>query len=355
VNDDRYLIARSEDATPEWFTAVLRAAGTIDAATSVVAADGMPVGTGQAGTTVRFALTYADGTGPASLITKFGSIDPGSASVSAASGAYETEVAFYREIAPTVTVDRPQCHYAAVEPGTANTVLVFEDLASAHQGDQIAGASVEAVEAALVQAARLHGPRWGDPRLVGVGWLDRDVWTSVWPYWESVWQHFTKRYGEAFDDVTRTQGARLVGEIEHHRSLRARNITPVHGDFRLDNLLFHPPGQQRTVSVVDWQTARLGHGVEDVAYLVGTSFASADERRAAERSLVERYHAELCARGVADYPFDECWQDYCGFAFSGLVMAVVASLAVVRTERGDAMFLAMASRSAQMAADLYVP
>jgi hypothetical protein len=33
-------------------------------------------------------------------------------------------------------------------------------------------------------------------------------------------------------------------------------------------------------------------------------------------------------------------------------MAVLASLGVERTERGDAMFVAMATRSAQMAVDL---
>jgi hypothetical protein len=36
-------------------------------------------------------------------------------------------------------------------------------------------------------------------------------------------------------------------------------------------------------------------------------------------------------------------------------MAVFASMMVGRTDRGDAMFMAMANRSAQMAADLNAP
>ena len=66
-----------------------------------------------------------------------------------------------------------------------------------------------------------------------------------------------------------------------------------------------------------------------------------------------RYHRALVDDyGVDDYPFDQCWADYVSFSPSSLMMAVFASMVVGRTERGDAMFMAMANRSAQMAADL---
>ena len=42
----------------------------------------------------------------------------------------------------------------------------------------------------------------------------------------------------------------------------------------------------------------------------------------------------------------------CGRATQSLIMAIFASMMVGPTERGDAMFMAMANRSAQMAADL---
>ena len=77
--------------------------------------------------------------GPASIVCKFSSRDPQSASTGVQTLTYETEVAFYRDLAHTVDVSRPHCYLAALESGTANVVVVMEDLAPAEQGDQIVG------------------------------------------------------------------------------------------------------------------------------------------------------------------------------------------------------------------------
>ena len=75
-----------------------------------------------------------------------------------------------------------------------------------------------------------------------------------------------------------------------------------------------------------------------------------------ERDLLIRYHRALVEDyGVGGYPFDHCWRDYVRSSYGSLLMAVFASMMVGRTERGDAMFMAMANRSAQMAADLDAP
>jgi hypothetical protein len=85
----------------------------------------------------------------------------------------------------------------------------------------------------------------------------------------------------------------------------------------------------------------------DVAYFVGTGI-DGQPGEAAERAIVDAYARALASRGV-DADGEELWRSYRLGSASGYVMAVIASQLVVRTERGDRMFTAMARRSAAMA------
>ncbi|XP_042329437.1 acyl-CoA dehydrogenase family member 11 isoform X2 [Sceloporus undulatus] len=46
----------------------------------------------------------------------------------------------------------------------------------------------------------------------------------------------------------------------------------VHGDFRLDNIIFHPR-EARVVAVLDWELSTVGHPLADLAYVVSFSFS----------------------------------------------------------------------------------
>jgi len=63
------------------------------------------------------------------------------------------------------------------------------------------------------------------------------------------------------------------------------------------------------------------------------------------------YHAGITQAGV-QLSWQNLWDQYRLFATSGYIMAIVASMLVKQTERGDAMFAAMANRHGQQMLDL---
>ena len=62
--------------------------------------------------------------------------------------------------------------------------------------------------------------------------------------------------------------ARLIDWLPGHLPASARDaslVTIVHGDFRLDNLMFHAD-QPRIIAALDWELSTLGHPMADLSY-----------------------------------------------------------------------------------------
>ena len=168
------------------------------------------------------------------------------------------------------------------------------------------------------------------------------------------WNGFRERYESRLGEEVHSAGDALFAALDRYVMADIEPLTVVHGDYRLDNLLFGGSGGGVPIAVVDWQTCAHGPALSDVAYFVGAGLL-ADERRAHEQDLVRRYHDGLVAAGVGDYGWDRCWADYRRGTWAGLIMAIAASMLVERTERGDEMFMTMAHRHARHALDLDAP
>lgn len=312
------------------------------------------IGDGLVGLNLRVHLLDAAPELPSSVVLKLPSLDETSRATGVALRNYEREVKFYGQVADTVDVRVPKCHFGEWDETSGDFTLVLEDMAPAEQGDQLSGCSVEAAELAIDELARLHGPRWDDESLADLDWLarrsgDEDVavMSGLWemffpPFVETYARHLTS---EALDLATRFGG--VIGTWMNGRT-GPQSVT--HGDYRLDNLLFGTEAGGPPVTAVDWQTPGHGAPVADLAYFCGAGLVP-QARAASERRLLERYAASLEAYGIS-ISQSWLWEQYRREAFGGVIMAVVASQIVGESDRSEALFSTMASRHLQHAIDL---
>ena len=322
--------------------------------TGVSAGTPTRIGEGMIGANYRITIKSSRADVPASVVVKLPSPGDESRAAGVAHRTYEREAKFYMHLADTVDVRRPRCHWVEFDEATHDFVLVLEDLAPAVPGNQITGCSVEDAARAVVELAKLHGPRWGDPTLQQVDWLQRRTARADGELLQTAYQHlvtpflatYAKYLTSEQHDLAVAFGSRLADWIDG----RSTTLTLGHGDYRLDNLLFGTSAGGPPVAVVDWQTPNHGPGVVDVSYFMGAAVMP-DVRRSIEGDLVDEYIAAVRTYGVV---LDRAmfWREYAHASFAGLVMAVVASMVVTPTERGEAMFAAMATRAAQHAIDL---
>lgn len=332
------VVTTPEELTPAWLTAAL--------GRPVRDVRSEPVGTGQIGTCHRLHLD--DGS---TLLAKLPAADPAARDLLA--NAYRMECHFYREIAPTVDVRVPGSAYVAIAPTGGDFVLLLEDLAPAVQGDQLAGCTDDQARDAVLNLAGLHGPRWCDPALLQVDGLalnGPDDAALMAEFHASATETFLTALDGRLDTADLVTLRAIPAVIEAWALARADTFAPVHGDYRLDNLMFPPDGGPG-VTAVDWQTLSLAHPLRDVAYFLGTCL-DPDRRRRLEADLVAAYHRALERHDIDGYSLDQCWEDYRFAMLQGPLVSVFGLAYGTRTTRGDAMFAAMVTRSCAAIRDL---
>ncbi len=348
-------IPTPETITADFFSEVLRANG--HPGVRVAGFEAETVGTGQIGRCVRFTLAYAGdaGAAPRTLVGKFPSLDALSSQTGVQLRNYAREVYFYRELAARFPVAKPRCYWAEIRGEGPEFALILEDMAPAKQGDQLAGCSPEVARAAVCELAKLHGPSWMDASLRGrplIAEPSAEGAAAARDFYAQMLPAFLARFAPRLADDERAIIAAVAESQGPPHRYPVEPWSLVHIDYRLDNLLIDERGPTpRIAAVVDWQSLVLGSPLSDVAYFLGASLLP-EVRRPIEGALVRAYHEALCAQGVRNYGFDQCWQDYRRGAFAGFAVTVVASVIVQETARGNDMFTAMARRHARHALDL---
>ncbi|MEO3759229.1 phosphotransferase [Mycobacterium sp. B14F4] len=341
---DTPVIERPADLTADWLTSAIGA--------PVAEFSFERIGTGQMSECYRVSLTYAGGgTGPANVVLKVAATDPVSRQTGLALGLYEREVRFYTEIAPRIGGPVAPCFSSGFDPGTGAFHLLLGDAGPAVVGDEIRGATVEQATLALAQLGRLHGPLLGDPAMASAEWLNRETPVNQGLIGQ-LYAGFAERYAVMIAPEYRTVCERLVAGFDAYleaESAPDRVMGLVHGDYRLDNMLFGQPGADRPLTVVDWQTVAWGPAMTDVAYFLGCALP-VQVRRDHYDALLTAYQQALGPG--ARIGLDEVREGVRRQSFFGVMMAIVSSMLVERTDRGDEMFMTMLQRHCQHVLDV---
>lgn len=348
------------DVTPAWMTDVLHQAGTLpdDGSAAVLRPVQIGEGVGIMGEIHRVAIDYEGNRGdaPDSVVVKLPSTFEDNRQQGIDLGIYESEVRFYAELTARTKAGLPAIHLSKIVPGTADFVIVMEDLSHLELVDQATGMNPEQARAAVRVLAAIHAAWWDQVHDAELEWIP----TMIGPRIEAVnqlfgqvWPLFLERFGDHLPE-----GGAELGELFSTRYLELCQglasrapWTLAHQDFRVENLLFGDPAADE-VYVIDWQSIARGPGAYDLSYVLGGSMPIED-RRVHETDLLEAYHHQLTAHGVEGYSFEQCCADY-GYAQSvgGLAVTVFAGASLdLANERGRRLVESMTERHFTAALD----
>ncbi|MEY4339392.1 MAG: hypothetical protein RLZ14_1242 [Actinomycetota bacterium] len=332
--------------TSDWLSSIL--------GESVAITGERRIGDGLVGMNMRYELAVPAGSDlPTSIIAKLPSPDPTSRATGVALRNYEREVKFYNEIQPTVDIRVAKCWFGEWHEADGDFVLLLEDLSPAEQGNQVTGCSAELARRSVLELARLHGPRWGDPALDDIEFLQRRTAADA-EQLQMMYSIFLPGFLATYSKYLDAEGIALVerfaSRIIDWLDGRDMASTVTHGDYRLDNLMFASAAGGYPIAAVDWQTPGHGQASADVSYFMGAG-PLPEVRRDIERSVLAEYLTALDGYGV-QVNEAEFWRHYCRDAYSGVIMSVVASQIVGANDRSEAMFAAMATRHTQHALDV---
>ena len=252
----------------------------------------------------------SDDSTPASLIVKLPSPEPGPQMLGTMLRLWEREGRFYRELAPTLAVRTPRCYLSEQDPGDQRVVLLLEDLGALERPDQLVGTTEARAEQAIDWLATFHGTTRGKPADENyLPWIPRTqdpIFTGLEPLIHGSLGTFRTAFADCMTPARCQFQDDAVADFQATLARRDEPFVIGHGDFRLDNMMFGPDEE---LAVIDWQLLHAGPGTYDLTYFIVCSL-TAEQRRAWERSLLERYRTGLSEAGHTPTTADELFEGY---------------------------------------------
>ena len=316
MTDARTIPQEWDDVTPAWMTAAIagRHPGAEVADVALLLRDD---GTNRR---ARFGLTYAAGSGPATVFAK--AEVEAHRKFHARNGNLFNEPRLYASGVP-LPVDHPLAYTTIIDEPGLDYIIVMEDLHArgADPRDSTRPLTPDQVARGLHALARLHSQYWDEvPRQPALGWVQ--------PY-EAVegWQRPMKvgvpigieKAGTAVPaGVATLTGEELVGDFwaRYIATLTDGPQTLLHGDAHIGNTYVLPDGE---LGFLDWQVVRRGGWSVDVGYFIQGALTEED-RGAAEADLVEEYRTSLDVPDDERPTAEQAWLHYRASAAHGLTL-----------------------------------
>lgn len=298
----------ADDLTPEILTRAIAAHHPGVIVEDFDIASTKRCGEGIASTADRVVLDvrYADSTGaelPARLILK-----TMLATAHAPAVMFETEVRFYAQLRPEITIETPRVFGTSFDRASGQFGLLLEDLTA--RGARFPNATthvgLDELRSLIDNLARLHAQYWRSPRFeTDLAWVPTPTFAGMYDVFTKIGPDFIRAQlgtNEFKRDLIAPLGTSF--DVLWDKLWRAQNIfaaetpTLLHGDPHIGNTYLLP---NASGGLLDWQLLIRGCWAHDIAYIIATSLDS-DDRRAHEAELLDFYLARLGESGVEAPP-----------------------------------------------------
>lgn len=365
-----FIPVEADDLTAEWFTEILGGGEGGGSTVTAVEVDEIGEGVGFVGQVHRCRLEWSESNDdlPRSVIIKLPTTNETNRGLGETLALFEREITVYRDLGTDLELPMPEMLYSAFDPHPApgiervivsvldrlplrwinwvlakllvlgaksprRYVLVIEDIADARPPTQADGGSVADAVESLRTLARSHAHTWNDtslPERSPLIWpLDRGMRIVQAGYIKNK-QPFIDTFPDFVDDAMVARLDRVQDElVELAAGLTEAPTVMLHGDYRLDNILFRSSGE---LVVLDYQSVAYGRPAWDVAYFITTALTA--DNHAAETELLSAYHGELVAAGVTDFSMEQLTHDV-RVSIDVLAHRLVLAEELLDTDRGD--------------------
>ena len=249
---------------------------------------------------------------PSSLILKIDSEDPHSREIALKLNCFRREVCFYRTFASIFSSLVPRVYATGNGTSDEGRWLLMEDLSAMKVGNQVRGVTADASCLVLDAIAQVQARFWNAPSLHGYDWLpDHQFWFQG---STEILSSFHPNFLNDYELRVEPEALRAIEFVIYNSQaidgkIAQRPSTLVHGDLRVENVLFGTCSKQRGVVIIDWGTPTRSLAAMDLAYFIGGSVPM-PARRNRLRDLCASWHHSLVAYGVTDYTLEDAWSDF---------------------------------------------